>query len=103
MPPSLKVKTFVFVAMSIVISIAVMLTLEPYLILHWALAHPKSYTKHDPHHWLTRLALVSILLTTCRAYRRSSRPMRQKFQAWQQTFLPLPWERQEPHDKPGNS
>ena len=97
---SRKIKAVAVFLMCLAVPLALVIGLEPFITLHWAMAYPKSYAKHDPHHWFARLALLSILLGLCESFWRGTRRMWQNFRAWQQTFLPLPWERQEQQADP---
>lgn len=65
--------------------------------LMWASHHPALRAKYDPHHWLTRIAILMIVLSICRAFIQAMLPPLVTFQAWRRVFLPFPWE---PRERP---
>lgn len=93
---SRKVKVFVFaIAGSLLLSAlagAIALELGGLPLLHWAAAHPTTWAKHDPHHWISRLLALCILLSLGRAALMALRDPTAKFLAWRRVFLP--WHRQ---------
>ena len=98
--PSRKVKAIAFVLTCLVVLVCLVVALEPFVTLHWALTHPNAYRRHDPHHWLLRLALLSIVLAFGQVLWQSIRQWWQSFRAWQRAFLPMPWQRKNQQTEP---
>lgn len=88
-PTSRKIRALAVILTCLGASVALAVALEPFITLHWALAHPKSYASHDPHRWLVRLALLSIALALCQTLWQGARQSWGRLRAWQQAFLPM--------------
>lgn len=96
--PSRKVKVAVFALggglLLVALASAVALEFGGLPLLHWAAAHPAARAKYDPHHWLSRLLALCILLSIGHTAFAAMRNPAAKLLAWQRVFLP--WRKEKP-------
>lgn len=96
--PSRKVKVVVFAIggglLLAALASAVALEFGGLPLLHWVTAHPAARAKYDPHHWLSRLLALCILLSIGHTAFAAMRNPAAKTLAWQRVFLP--WRKKKP-------
>ena len=79
-----------YVLLYLVLLAVVASALAPHVFLAWATAYPAADTRHDPHHWLSRLAALCVLLAYGQFFLREAGRAWGRFRAWQRVFLPWP-------------
>ncbi len=102
--PSRKAKVIVFatagsVLLTVLVS-AVALEVGGLPLLHWATTHPAAWAKYDPHHWVSRLLALCVLLSLGHAVLLALHDYWVKITIWRRVFLPWRREKQAEPEQP---
>jgi RsiW-degrading membrane proteinase PrsW (M82 family) len=91
----LAIKGIISVLTALFVLVVVVIALAPHVLLAWAVAYPAAYTRHDPHHWLVRLAALGVVLVYGWWSLGEGSKAWRTFRDWQSAFLP--WKRRLDH------